>query len=77
MLIAILVLFYASIKLIQLIEKKNPVISTYDKVYPTDYESPINLNELGYRVAIVVKDVWPEKKSRDDPAFIKHVFTYV
>ena len=51
MVISIIVLLFAAIKFIELSDKKNPVISSYEKPYPTDRENPINLNEVGFRVA--------------------------
>ena len=49
--IAIIVIGYASIKLIELNDKKNPVMTSYEKPYSTDLENPINLNEVGFRFA--------------------------
>ena len=77
MLITIIVLLFASIKLIELNEKKNPSITSYERPNPTDYETPINLNEIGFRVAFAWYDVWPENKPRDDPAYVKNYVTYV
>ena len=51
MVIAIIVILFSAIKFIELKEKKNPVISSYEKPYPTDHENPINLNEVGFRLA--------------------------
>ena len=77
MLIAIIVLLFASIKLIELNDKKNPSITSYERPNPTDYENPINLNAIGFRVAFAWYDVWPEKIPRDDPAYIKNYATYI
>ena len=77
MLIAIIVLLFASIKLIELKDKKNPSVASYERPNPTDYENPINLNAIGFRVAFAWYDVWPEKIPRDDPAYIKNYATYI
>ena len=71
MIIAIIVLLFASIKLIELNDKKNPVVSSYEEPHPTDRENPINLNKVGFRLAISWEDVWPDKLTKDDPAFVK------
>ena len=75
MLIAIIVLLFASIKLIELNDKKNPSITSYERPNPTDYENPINLNAIGFRVAFAWYE--PETRPRDDPAYIKNYATYI
>ena len=70
MLIAIIVLLFASIKLIELKDKKNPSVASYERPNPTDYEHPINLNAIGFRVAFAWYE--PETRPRDDPAYIKN-----
>ena len=69
MMIFIIVLLFASIKFIALNDKENPVISSYEEPYPTDFENPINLNQVGFRVAVSWD--WPGKNARDDLAFVK------
>ena len=69
MMIFIIVLLFACIKFIALKDKNNPIVSSYEEPHPTDYENPINLNQIGFRIAISWD--WPDKNIRDDPAFVK------
>ena len=51
MMIAIVVLYYALLKFIQLQGRQNPTIAAFPVETSFDVENPINLSEIGFRAA--------------------------
>ena len=76
MVITLIVLLFALIKFLALYEKKNPVVTSYERSYITDWKNPINLNEIGFRFAFgFVGD--HDRLPKDDPAFVKNYLQYI
>ena len=76
MLISFIILIYALVKFLELIERKNPVVSTYEESSPTDLSNPINLNEMGFRAAWAFRG-YSDKEIKNDPAYVKQVVRYI
>ena len=72
-LIAIVVLLYATIKFIHLNDKHNPSITEYQEAVVTDSERPINLNAIGFRAAFAFEG-YSDEKLKDSPEFVRNVF---
>ena len=76
MVITIIVLLFACIKFLALYGKKNPVVTSYERAYITNYENAINLNEVGFRFAFgFIGD--DDGLPRDDPAYVKNHLQYI
>ena len=73
MVICIIVVIYASAKFIHFFEKNSPVITQYSVTDLTNYENPINLNELGFRAAFSFEGMW-DKELKSDKRFVKIIF---
>ena len=72
MLIATVVLLYASIKFQHLITKHNPNINNYNvDVVPGD---EVNLNEFNFRIAFTIEDLYAPRELKNNETFVKWVF---
>ena len=74
--ITIVVLFYALLKLIQLLEGNNPTVAAFPVDTKFDVENPVNLNEIGFKVAFQFTS-WDRKAFKqaltDDPNYVKMI----
>ena len=78
--ITIIMLGYALLKFVQLLERKNPNISIYQDEISFGEENPLNLNALNFKAAFRFDSVDPETEevvSLDDPNFVKLIVKIV
>ena len=68
-----LVLGYATVKFLRLIKKSNPDISQYREAYHSDFESPINLNAIGFTIAFAFESYFSDEKLLESPEFVKNI----
>ena len=61
---------YAVLKLTHLIDKKNPMISQIRESNFYDFNTRININEIGFKMAFSVEG-YLDKKNKDDPRYVK------
>ena len=73
-LIMSVVIFYGSIKFLQLYLKHNPTMSEYFKENEFANGIPINLNESNFRMAINVEDYHKPYELKNDPRYVRWIF---
>ena len=74
--ITIIVLYYALLKFIQLIEHQNPTIATFPAVgIRYDSENPLNLNKINFKAAFRFSGLnyWWYYEIKDDPQYVKMI----
>ena len=71
-LIAVLMLFYASIKFEQLIIRHNPTLSQYTEFNRFDLNDRLSLNEINFRFAFSVEG-YHSKEMKNDPRYVKYL----
>ena len=69
--ITIIALMYALLKFSHLIDKHNPMMSTYFKEDYWKSEDLINLGERNVRLAFTIEDHLDPKKQKNDPKYVK------
>mgnify|MGYP001626560797 CR=1 FL=1 len=69
-LLSVVFLGYAAIKLTHLIAKKNPLIAELKENNFYDFNTRVNLNEIGYKMAFTVEG-YLDNKIKDDPKYVK------
>ena len=70
-LISIVVLYYALLKFIQLKERQNPNITTFPVLANYYEDSPLNLNEIDFKIAFSFES--KAKQVIDDPRYVKAI----
>ena len=70
--IVVIMLAYASIKMIQLYDKQNPNVSQFIKKNDLDFNDRLNLNEIGFRLAWSVEG-YNSLVRKDDPRYVKYL----
>ena len=76
-LICTVVLMYAGLKFSHLMDKHNPVMSSY---YKEDYYAngeAVNLSERNFRMAVSVENLYGSFKLKDDERYVKWLFRLV
>ena len=68
-----IVLLYATVKLIQLKQLENPVVSSYIKENSFGSEDVLNMNERNFKVAFAVEG-FRTKDLKYDPRYVKWIF---
>ena len=69
-LISLIVLYYALLKFIQLEERQNPNIATFPVDAKFDEETPLNLNEIDFKIAFGFSK---DREELDDPRYVKTI----
>ena len=69
-LLSVVFIGYASLKLTHLMDKKNPLIAELKETNFYDFNTRINLNEIGYKMAFTVEG-YLDSKIKDDPKYVK------
>ena len=75
LMILICVLMYGSAKFVQLHDKHNPNISTYEEIKFYSKEEPMNLNQVNFKFAISFED-YHDSESKFDPRFVRWMFRH-
>ena len=70
-LIGILILMYASLKLTHLLDKHNPVMSSFYKENYFESGEGIDLQERNVKIAFTIEDTFGTKKQKSDPRYVK------
>lgn len=70
--IMVVMLIYASIKMIQLINRTNPNIAQFLEKDVYDSTTRLNLNEINYRVAFTVEG-YHSRERKDDHKYVKYL----
>ena len=76
MMVAVVVLLYASIKFIHLKDRHNPGIASYLIERPSNLENPLNLNAMNARIAFAFLG-YSDQQLKDDPRFVKWIVRVV
>ena len=61
---------YATLKLTHLIDKKNPLIAELKETNFYDFNTRVNFNDMGYKMAFTVEG-YLDGKIKDDPRYVK------
>ena len=69
-LIAVVFIGYALIKLAHLLNKKNPLIAETKETNFYDFNTRVNFNEIGFKMAFTVEG-YQDKKMKNDPRYVK------
>ena len=70
--IIVLVLAYATMKLIHLVERRNPQITQHTTLAALDVEKTVNMKEIGFRMAFTMEN-YLTKETIDDPRYVKWI----
>ena len=70
---AVIVLIYAVAKSSTLRSVQGQTISMHYENYLTNSESPLNINDLNFRIAIAFED-WRTKTLINDPRYVRWIF---
>ena len=71
-LIVVLILVYGLLKWLELMDKKNPYLSSYKQEQFTNEENPINLNAMNSRIAFLFEG-FSDTELKDDSRYVKWI----
>ena len=69
---ALVWLTYASLKLSHLLSKQNPMISEILERNFFDYQTKLDLTEIGFKMAFSVEG-YLDSELKDDPRYVKYI----
>ena len=70
MIVAVVVLIYATVKFFHLLNRHNPTIATYLIERPSSLQNPLNLNALNARIAFAFIG-YQDGDLKNDPRYVK------
>ena len=70
--IVVVMLIYASIKMIQMIDHHNPQVAQFTEHTVFDYNEKLDLNEIGFRLAFSVEG-YHSREQKNDPRYVKYL----
>ena len=68
----VLLLIYASLKLIQLFDRDNPNVSEFLEPNVFNFNDKLDLNKIGFRLAFSVEG-FLDQQVKDDPKYVKYI----